>query len=138
MLEGDGRHIVEHTKTSKNRRVPVWSELQEFLDRLEEFHNSNDIYSEYLFPSKRSKYGCIDLRTPYKAFHQMCEDLGIELSLDLPKGTHAYRRNFAKKIDNATLSSKLLGNSEKVLKRNYYDGLDLDKALLVLEGNQRR
>lgn len=127
-----GNVIVEHTKTSKNRRVPIWYEVREFLDRLIVFHQHNNINSEFLFPSKRSTTGCIDLKTPYRVFYEMCKDLGIKLDKSLPKGTHAYRRNFAKRIGDADLASKLLGNDERVLRKNYYDGVDMRKALQVL------
>lgn len=128
---GHGR-IVEHTKTCMNRRVPVFDEVDEFLVRLKAFHDENSISSEFLFPSKRSKSGCIDLTTTYKVFHEMCREIDISLSSDLPKGTHAYRRNFAKRVGNAELASKLLGNNEKVLRKNYYDGVDLGQALHTL------
>ena len=127
-----GNVIVEHTKTRKNRRVPIWHEVREFLDRLIIFHQKNNINSEFLFPSKRSTTGCIDLKTPYRVFYEMCKDLGIKLDKSLPKGTHAYRRNFAKRVGDAELASKLLGNDERVLRRNYYDGVDMKRALQVL------
>lgn len=123
--------IVEHTKTSMDRRVPIWNEMEEFLARLKVQHDRYYKDSDFMFPAK-TEFGCINIRTVYYLFHRMCKELGIPLSSDQIKGTHAFRRNFAKRIDDAELASKLLGNDVRVLKKNYYDGLNLKKALDVL------
>lgn len=123
--------IVEHTKTSMDRRVPIWDEMEEFLTRLKAQHDEYYPDSDFMFPAD-TEFGCINIRTVYYMFHKMCKEIGVELSGDLIKGTHAFRRNFAKRVDNAEIASKLLGNDVRVLKKNYYDGLDMGKALKVL------
>lgn len=126
--------VVEHTKTSMDRRVPIWDELNEFLSRLKTQHDEYYPNEDFMFPAD-TEFGCINIRTVYYMFHKMRKELGVELSYDCIKGTHAYRRNFAKRIDNAELASKLLGNDVAVLKKNYYNGLDLGKALTALNNS---
>lgn len=123
--------IVEHTKTSMDRRVPIWDEMDEFLERLKCQHDEYYPDSDFMFPAD-TEFGCINIRTVYYMFHKMCKEIGVELSGDLIKGTHAFRRNFAKRVDDAEIASKLLGNDIRVLKKNYYDGLDMGKALRAL------
>ena len=69
----------------------------------------------------------------------MCKKLGIAISKEFIKGTHAFRRNAITDIINicgsAELASELLGNSPKVALQHYYSGINTDKALEIL--NQR-
>lgn len=128
--------IVEHTKTYKSRRIPIWDELADFLRRLRRAHEFLRSDSEFLFPQEND-LGCLNISAVYKRYGRMCRKIGVPVISGVIRGTHAFRRNFAKRINDAELASKLLGNSEKVLRKNYYDGLDLMMALSALEGNQK-
>lgn len=125
--------IVEHTKTYKNRRIPIWNELERYLERLKTFHALNRIDSEFLFPYT-NEYGCLSTNAVYKRYYRMCKKIGIPIKEGVIRGTHAYRRNFAKRIDDDRIASRLLGNSERVLRKNYYDGLNLTEAADILNG----
>ena len=61
------------------------------------------------------------------------------MSSDFIKGTHAFRRNGITKVANSDgeglmMASQLFGNSPNVAKKNYYTGLDMEKARAILEG----
>lgn len=104
--------------------------------------------SEYLFPSN-SKNGVITNRAVYYVYQGICEKLGIEISKDIIRGPHSFRRNAITSVVNATngnitLASSLFGNSPKVAKKNYYTGINISKATeilnsrnLVTNGNQK-
>lgn len=126
--------IVNHTKTSMNRRIPIWKELAEFLERLKEIHLIYYSNSPFLFPGKFAD-GCIGLKSVYQLYFRICKENNYHLSKECIRGTHSFRRNFAKRIDNTEMASKLLGNQPRILKRNYYDGLDMKKALVTLDSN---
>lgn len=128
--------IVSHTKTSLNRRVPVWKELDEFLERLWAVHTLYYPNSDFLFPGKQDE-GCLGVRGVYNLFYRICKTHGYELDKYCSKGTHAFRRSFAKRIDNPEMAAKLLGNQPRILKKNYYDGLNMEKALEVLNGGNQ-
>ena len=123
--------IVPHTKTDKDRRIPVWDELQEVLDELKVAHDKYFPESPYLFPAENES-SCLNLHSVYNFYYRLCTKLGITICRDEIKGTHSFRRNFAERIDDPEMSSKLLGNDERVLKSNYFDGLNLENAREVL------
>ena len=43
--------IDPDTKTHKDRRVPVWSALEEFMDRLKKVHELAGWHTDFLFPA---------------------------------------------------------------------------------------
>lgn len=127
--------IVEHTKTSTDRRFPVTGEIKEYFNRLREYHKKRGIASEYLFPSKD---GVIANHTIYTFYKNMCDKLEIPICADRKKGPHSFRRNHITKTINASngnimMAAKLYGNSVETIQKNYYDSLDMDEARKVLE-----
>lgn len=118
---------VSHTKTYKNRKVPIWDELNEFLVRLKDQGFSD----KWLFPG-RGPDGCLKPDCLYARHRKVCKEVKVEVDNGRRRGTHAYRRNFAKRIDDPRLATKILGNTEKVLSRHYYDGYDLSAAVDVV------
>ena len=74
----------------------------------------------------------------YNFYRKMCMDLNIKLSHEAHKGPHSFRRNAITKVVNSSggnlvMASKLFGNTPTVADKNYYAGLDLTKAKLILE-----
>lgn len=130
--------IVEHTKTWKDRRYPLTDDLLDFLDRLQKVHDKYYSDSEYLFPSK-TETGVITNNVVYNFYRRMCASLGIEVSKELTRGPHAFRRNAVTKVveksgGNIIMASQLFGNTPEVAKKNYYTGLNMDAAKKILNG----
>ncbi len=119
--------IVPHTKTDRKRRIPIWDELQELLDELQEAHDKYFPDSPFIFPANNG-IGCLNLHTVYNFYYRLCEKLNIPLCREEIKGTHSFRRNFAERVDDEEMASKLLGNDRRVLRKNYYNGLNLENA----------
>ncbi len=139
--EKTGRNvIVHHTKTYMDRRYPVTTKIQEFLDKLKEIQKIFYPGSRFLFPDNSTELGIIKSTATYNFFYKhVCKDLGIKMSSDFIKGTHAFRRNGITKVANSDggglmMASQLFGNSPNVAKKNYYTGLDMEKARAILEG----
>ena len=122
--------LVGHTKTYKNRKVPVWDELGAFLERLKRQGFSDT----WLFPGKGPE-GSLKPDCLYSRHKRACKETGVVIEESRRRGTHAFRRNFAKRIDDPKLATKILGNTEKVLSRHYYDGYDLSRAIDVVNRN---
>lgn len=78
-----------------------------------------------------------DWSTEFKRFtsdKRNYQDAVIVLSV----GPHSFRRNGITKVTNNSggdliLASQLFGNSPKTAKSNYYTGLNLEKAKMILE-----
>lgn len=129
--EGQGMYeLVGHTKTYKNRKVPIWAELGAFLERLK----SQGFSDAWLFPGKGPE-GSLKPDCLYSRHKRACREAGVVIEESRRRGTHAFRRNFAKRIDDPRLATKILGNTEKVLSRHYYDGHDLTRAIEVVNKN---
>ena len=120
--------IKEHTKTQKNRRIPLTDELLHLLSEIRNYNQVNFPDSPFLFPSKDSADGAIGTNCVPSYLKKICRRLNIPVSADAIRGTHAFRRNIAKDINDSDMASKVLGNDVPVLEKNYYDGLDLVAA----------
>lgn len=120
--------IKEHTKTQKNRRIPLTDELLHLLSEIRNYNQVNFSDSPFLFPSKDSADGAIGTNCVPSYLKKTCRRLNIPVSADAIRGTHAFRRNIAKDINDSDMASKVLGNDVPVLEKNYYDGLDLVAA----------
>lgn len=129
--------IVDHTKTYVDRKYPLTKELKAFLGRLRTVDETFYPDSDFLFPAA-SENGCITNNAIYEFYRRICRKLGIKIGREVVKGTHSFRRNAISKVVNSTdgnlvMASQLFGNSPEVARKNYYTGLDLDKALAVLD-----
>lgn len=130
--------IVPHTKTYKDRRFPITNEIRIFLDKLIAMQSVYYKDSKFLFPSKTAKNGCITNDIVYAYYTKMCNELGIPISKDLKKGTHAFRRthitNFVNKSNgNILMASEIFGNSVQIANKHYYTGVDIEEARKILE-----
>lgn len=128
--------IVEHTKTNKNRFFPRYDALNEFLARFSVIHDKYYPNTDYLFPADTDN-GVITNSTVYHFYSRVCKKLGIKICKEEIKGTHSFRRNAITDVVNASggnllIASSLFGNSPEVAKKNYYTGIDLDKATSIL------
>lgn len=130
--------IKEHSKTHKNRRVPITEELRELLEEISAYDAEHFPESPFLFPSNRQKDGAIGVNTVPAYLERLCKNLGIPVCKDAIRGTHAFRRNVAKSIGDSEMASKVLGNTVVVLKANYYDGLNLQAARDAMENSPIR
>lgn len=122
----DGYYRVNiSAPTKKNDRTTISAKsIEDLKDKMYQFEN-----------------GIITNNTVYNFYRRMCKKLDIEISRELIKGTHSFRRNAITDVVNATggntiMASQLFGNSPEVAKRNYYTGADLKDAMQVL--NQRK
>lgn len=122
------QHIVERTKTSKSRILPIWPELAELLDAVHEISGNG----RYIFPGT-SEDGCLGYYAVYDHYQDACRSIGIPIQKDTIRGPHAWRRNFAKRIGNSFISSHLLGNDQRVCESNYSDAIDMDNAMAIME-----
>lgn len=128
--------IVDHTKTWKDRRYPLTDDLTGFLQRLYAVRERYRIESEFLFPAN-NKTGCISINTVYNFYRRMYRKLQIPIGRDLMRGPHAFRRNASTNVieksgGNIIMAAQLFGNSPEVLKKNYYTGLNMERARAIL------
>lgn len=135
--EGFYNIVVSHTKTYVDRYFPLTDDISEFIDRLSQITGN----SKYLFPNDANPTGIISNAAPYKFYQRMCKNLGIELTRDVIKGPHSFRRIGITKVTNSPkgnieMASILYGNSVYSATRNYYTGIDMNTAKDILNGNQ--
>ena len=128
--------IVNHTKTDKDRVFPITDDIEDFLGRLREAHDKLGLDSEYLFPSSRTCSGVIRANQIHNCYYKICKKLNISLSHEARKGVHSFRRNHITQAvnnsnGNIVMAAELYGNSVQTIRRNYYDKMDVDKALDV-------
>lgn len=128
--------IVSHTKNGKSRKFPMTDDLQEFMTRLKFVHETYYPNSKFLFPADTDN-GCITNNHIYNFYRRMCKKIGIEISKDIIKGTHAFRRTRITEVINKTngnviMASKLFGNTPNVAEQNYFTGINLETARMVL------
>ena len=133
--KGDGFRIVGHTKTYKDRRFPITSDVRDCLDRIKSVHDRRYPDSQFLFPADTAE-GCITNNVVYLHYRRVCDNLGIKTDSGVIKGTHSFRRIthvMNSPGGGATMASQLYGNTPEVTEANYYAGLDLKAARRVLE-----
>ena len=122
------QEIFNRTKTSKDRTIPVWEELNDLLDTIYEITGDGT----YVFPGEVAD-GCLGINAVYEHYRRSCAAIGVWIQKDRIRGPHAWRRNFAKRLGNSYLSSHLLGNDQKVCEENYSDAIDFEEAREQLE-----
>lgn len=117
------QHLVEHTKTSRDRTLPIWPELAELLDAIHAISGNGP----YIFPGD-SDDGCLGIYSVYAHYRRSCKAVGIPIQQDTIRGPHAWRRNFAKRMGDSEMASHLLGNNKEVCEQNYSNAIDFDEA----------
>lgn len=127
--------IKEYTKTQMSRRVPLTEALQELISEIRTYDSANFPDSPFLFPAEKSEDGALGTNSVPNFLRRICLRLGIPVSADAIRGSHAFRRNIAKDINNSEVSAKVLGNDVPVLEKNYYNGLDLRAARNAMENS---
>ncbi len=130
--------VVSHTKTWVDRRFPVTEEIREFLDRLKKVRDEYYPDALYLFPDYSTEEQTINNNVVGNFYQRMCNKLGIERSREFMKGPHSFRRNGITKVANSVdgsinMAAMLYGNSPEVAMRHYYTGIDIERAVRVLE-----
>ncbi len=110
-------------KNKNNRAFPMTPVINDYLYRLKE---NNSIYhpdSNFLFPNEKQPSGCISLGGVYKIHEKICKKLGIPISKDFIKGTHAFRRvhetEFIGETGSSKLSEEIYGHTEKTVDEHY-------------------
>ena len=73
----------------------------------------------------------------YQFFRRMCNKLGITISKDCIRGTHAFRRNAITEVinksnGNVVLTAQMFGNSPETIRNHYYVGEDIEKKREIL------
>ena len=139
LLVNGSNVIVPHTKTYTDRSFPITSEIRDLLARLKRIDETYYHNSIYLFPNST---GVISNQVVYPFYVRMCKNLGINITKDMIKGPHSFRRNGITKFSNSPggnimMASVLYGNSPKCASSHYYSGINMDTARSILEGNQR-
>ena len=122
------QEICEHTKTSKDRTIPSWKEVDELLDTIYKITGGGI----YVFPGKNAD-GCLGINAVYEHYRRTCNAVGVPIQKDVIRGPHAWRRNFAERIADSGMASHLLGNDQKVCEKNYSNAIDLEQSRIRLE-----
>lgn len=130
--------IVNHTKTWKDRHYPITNEVQSFLTEIKISQEIVGYDGVYVFPSKKTKTGCVSVQSIYSEHHKMCLKASITIHEECIRGTHAFRRNaitnlINKSNGNVYLAAKLFGNSYAVIDNHYYLGVDINEAKKLLD-----
>lgn len=130
-------YIVGHTKNYRKRKFPMTDDLKNLLERMKEMHDKYYPNNNFLFPAN-TKSGTITNMAVYGVYRRVCRKLGIQISKDLIRGPHSFRRNAITDVANATngnmvMASSLFGNSPQVAMSNYYGGANLMDAKDILE-----
>lgn len=115
--------VVAHTKTSKNREVPMNSEVEEILSRLCRFKRSSD----YVYVSSKTGTRLTDIK---HSFQKACELAGIEGLV-----WHDLRATFGTRLGEAgfdafTIAS-LMGHSNVKTTQRYVRATELNKRAAV-------
>lgn len=132
----DSEFLCDYTKNGKDRFYPIADLEEEFLLRLKTVHDTYYPNSPFLFPAK-TKNGCISNNMVYQFFHRMCNKLGIPVSKDCIRGTHAFRRNAITNVVNSSngnfvLTAEMFGNSPETIRKHYYTGGELESMRNIL------
>ena len=132
----DAEQICNYTKNGKARLYPIADLEMEFLERLKAVHDKYYPDSPFLFPAD-SRNGCITNNMVYQFFRRMCTKLGITISKDCIRGTHAFRRNAITEVinksnGNVVLTAQMFGNSPETIRNHYYVGEDIEKKREIL------
>lgn len=134
--------IKDETKTAIDRYFPITEIVLEFLIRLKENNDKYHPGSEFLFPDEKQVLGCITPQVTYRAHTKICKQLGIELSKEIPRGTHAFRRvhqtAFIEEGGSIELASKVYGNSPKVVEQHYLLNLNAKSSASIVDMTQRK
>lgn len=132
------QHIVDYTKTHKDREYPIADQEAVFLRKLYEVHEKYYPESPFLFPADTPN-GCITCQAVMGYHRKLCDKLGIPMSNEYRRGPHAFRRTRITDIVNATggnvyLAALMYGNSPETIRKNYYtqDSLENQRAALNL------
>lgn len=133
--EGD-EFIVGYTKNGKARVFPLADLEMDFLSRLKRVHDEYYPDSPFLFPAKTTN-GCITNNTVYQFFRRMCNKIGVPISRDCIRGTHAFRRTAITQAvnnsnGNCVLAAQMYGNSPETIRKHYYVGEDIEELRDVL------
>lgn len=132
----EGETIVGYTKNGKARLYPLADLEIDLLIRLKRVHDECWADSPFLFPANTSN-GCITNNTVYQFFRRMCNKLGITVSRDRIRGTHAFRRTAITEAvnnsnGNCVLAAQMFGNSPETIRKHYYVGEDIEELRDVL------
>lgn len=132
------QHIVDYTKTHKDREYPIADQEEAFLKKLYAVHEKYYPDSPFLFPADTPN-GCISVQAVMGYHRRLCERLDIPMSNEYRRGPHAFRRTRITDIVNATggntmLAAQMYGNSPETIRKNYYtqDSIDKQRAALNL------
>ncbi len=135
--------IVDHTKTWRTRKIPIYEEAEELLRKLYTVHKEYYPDSEFLFPArdKRNTNGCIGIHSVYEYYRKMCKALGISTREGITRGPHAFRRNACTDFINASggdvyMASMIFGNSPQTINQNYFTSSNMRTAREAL--NKRK
>ncbi len=123
--------IDDSTKTGRSRKLGITPKIQAVLDAVREAQVRTGRQSEFLFPAD-TETGCITNAVIPQHFGRICSKIGIPVSKDLIRGTHAFRRNFATDIRNIAGkndAADMTGHSQDTFDNHYSMGLDVDKMI---------
>lgn len=115
--------IVNHTKTDKNRYIPLNTEMESYIKRLLEVVDTYYPGSMYLFPAN-NETGTITNNSVYNLLRRILKKHNIPISREFIRGTHSFRRNVTTELLNVSngnelLVSDIMGNSPEVIRKNY-------------------
>ena len=133
----EAEYICNYTKNGKARYYPIAEMELEFLEKLKKVHEKYYPDSKFLFPAKTLN-GCITNNTVYQFFRRMCNKIGIPISSDRIRGTHAFRRHAITDVvnfsnGNCVLAAQMFGNSPETIRKHYYVGEDMEELRSILD-----
>ena len=110
-------------KNNKTRYFPITPMIEELLERLKARNAQYYPDNPHLFPDPDSAFGIIPLRAAYNRHRSICRSLGISISKEFPKGTHAFRRTHETSLKNRGIDAEAIGraygNTPKTIDKNY-------------------
>ena len=133
---GHKQVIADYTKTHKDRLYPIADQEKVFLEKLYKIHEEYYPNSQFLFPAN-TENGCITCKAVEDYHRRLCKKLGILVTNDFRRGTHAFRRTRISDIVNETggnvvLAAQMYGNSPETIRKHYYtqDSLENQREAL--------
>lgn len=122
---------VSTTKNGKFRLFPITTEIQDLLQRIEEYEKENGYYGEYVFQDKNGRISKNMIGSAMRRKTDTDEFYNT-------KSIHAIRRTINSNLKcngvSTTVASSLLGHTERVNDNNYtYDIKDMDQKRRMVE-----
>lgn len=121
--------IEPFTKTKKERRLPMTSDIRELLHTIKDVQDAMGIKAQYVFQNKKG-------RTHSTSIVNMSNIISKKAGVS-NKSIHCYRKTLSSNLRNLNVSTKaiaaMLGHTEEVNRNHYsYDTTDMEFKMSML------